>query len=391
MDFAFTPEEERFREQLRAFLAQRLPQGWGDRDFTGEAGAEERAALARAVSKGLADQRWLALAWPEQYGGAGAGQVQQMIMNEEAAYARMPGGGGAGVAWVGPALMMYGSEEQKKLFLPRIAGGDDTWTTLYSEPGAGSDLAALQTRAIRDGDEYVINGTKIWASGAAEASMGLLAARTDPHAAKHRGLSMFALPMDSAGVSVQPIEDMSGGQTLNEVHFDNVRVPSENLIGQENRGWYQVAATLDFERSGVAAFSRGKRDIERLVEAAKDERSLMSRNPNARYELADRWIELQVGFNVAYRIPFLQQQGVQPNHEASVSKLYGSELTQRVAQTGMHLLGPAGQLMPGSPYARLGGAYSRLYLNAVASTITAGTSEVQRNIIAQRGLGLPRG
>ena len=202
---------------------------------------------------------------------------------------------------------------------------------------------------------------------------------------------MFALPMDSAGISIQPIEDMSGGKTLNEVHFENVRIPSENLIGQENRGWYQVAATLDFERSGVAAFSRGKRDIERLVEAAKDERSLMSRNPNARYELADRWIEMQVGFNVAYRIPFLQQQGVQPNHEASVSKLYGSELTQRVAQTGMQLLGPAGQLMPGSPYARLGGAYSRLYLNSVASTITAGTSEVQRNIIAQRGLGLPRG
>ncbi|MEX1022061.1 MAG: acyl-CoA dehydrogenase family protein, partial [Dehalococcoidia bacterium] len=373
------------------FLAGRLPEDWDFRDFVGEVPAAERAELAREVDRALAERRWLALAWDERHGGAGAGHVQQAIFTDEAAYARMPGGGGQGVAWVGPAIQQFGSAEQQRLYLPRIAAGEDTWCTLFTEPGAGSDLASVQTRAERRGDEYVINGTKIYASGAQEASMGWLAARTDPHAAKHRGISTFAVPMDTPGISVRPMEDMSGGHTLNEVFFEDVRLPAERLVGAEHRGWYQAATTLDFERSGVAAFAGGKRNLERLVSAAQDEASLIHRNPAARYELADRWIELQVGFNVAYRVPLLQQEGLVPNHEASVSKLYGSELQQRIASTGMSLLGQASQLAPGSPYAKMGGAFSTLYLQSSAATVAAGTSEVQRNIIAQRGLGLPRG
>ncbi|MDP2328583.1 MAG: acyl-CoA dehydrogenase family protein [Dehalococcoidia bacterium] len=391
MDFSFTPEEERFREELRAFLAGQLPPDWADREFVGEIRPEERAELARFMNRALADKKWLAMAWPKEYGGLASPHIQQAIFTDETAYNRMPGGGGTGVSWVGPAIMQFGNEEQRKLYLPRIANGDDTWSALYTEPGSGSDLASLQTRAVRDGDEYVINGTKIFAAGAQEASMGWLAARTDPHAAKHRGISNLIVPMDAPGITVRPMESMDGGKTLNEVFFENVRVSTENLVGRENRGWYQVMTTLDFERSGVSAYSNARRNIERLVEAAKDEASLIKNNPAARYELADRWIELQVGYNVAYRVPQLQEQGLIPNHEASVSKLYGSELTQRVATTGMHLLGAASQLAPGSPYARLGGAFSQAYLEAVSATIAAGTSEVQRNIIAQRGLGLPRG
>lgn len=391
MDFTFTPDEERFREDLKAFLAGQLPEDWDFRDFVGEVDKEERAELARFVNRGLAERRWLALPWKEEHGGLGAGPLQQALFNEESTYARMPGGGGQGVAWVGPAIQQFGSQDQQKLWLPRIAQGEDTWCTLYTEPGAGSDLASIQTRAERQGDEYVINGTKIFAAGAQDANMGWLAARTDPSAPKHRGISTFVLPMDSPGVTVRPLEDMAGSGNLNEVSLENVRIPLRNLVGAENRGWYQVAETLDLERSGIGPMAAGKRNLERLVAAARDEASLISRNPTARYELADRWIEMQVGYNVAYRVPLLQQDGLTPNHEASVSKLYGSELTQRIAGTGMHLLGAAGQLDAGSPYAKMGGAFSRLYLQATAATVTAGTSEVQRNLIAQKGLGLPRG
>jgi alkylation response protein AidB-like acyl-CoA dehydrogenase len=391
MDFIFTPEEEQFREELKAFLAGQLPEDWDFRDFVGDVGRDERREMAQVVNRALAERRWLALPWKPEFGGAGAGHLQQAIFTDETSYARMPGGGGQGVAWVGPAIQQFGSVEQQRLYLPRIAQGEDTWCTLYTEPGAGSDLASIQTRAERQGDEYVINGSKIYAAGAQEATMGWLAARTDPNAAKHRGISTFAVSMDAPGISIRPMEDMSGGQTLNEVFFENVRLPAEQLVGAEHRGWYQVATTLDFERSGVAAFANGKRNLERLVAAAKDEASLIHRNPAARYELADRWIELQVGFNVAYRVPLLQAEGLVPNHEASVSKLYGSELQQRIAGTGMSLLGQASQLAPGSAYSKLGGAFSLMYLQSTSATVAAGTSEVQRNIIAQRGLGLPRG
>jgi alkylation response protein AidB-like acyl-CoA dehydrogenase len=197
--------------------------------------------------------------------------------------------------------------------------------------------------------------------------------------------------MDAPGVSVRPLPNLAGEHGFNEIFFEDVRIPGDSLVGVENRGWYQVATALDFERSGVGAYANGKRSVEKLVSAARDEESLVEQNPTARYELADRWIEVQVGFNVAYRIPFLQSQGIIPNHEASVSKLYGSELSQRIAGTGMHLLGSISQLRPGSPYAKLGGAFAQQYMTAVSSTVAAGTSEVQRNIIAQRGLGLPRG
>ena len=391
MDFDLTAAEEQFRDELRRFLDEQLPNDWETRSFTEGADSPQREALAREVTQALADRSWLAMAWPEQYGGLDATHMQQMIYNEETSYRAMPGGGGMGVAWVGPAIMLYGTEEQKQHYLPRITDADDIWCTLYSEPSAGSDLASLQTRAVRDGDSYVINGQKIWTSGGHTANMGWLAARTDPNAPKHRGISTFVVPMDAPGISVKPLVNMADEHSFNEVYFDNVRIPAENLVGTENRGWYQVATALDFERSGVGAYAGGKRNVERLVDIVKQDRSIVERSPRVRYELADRWLELDVGFNIAHRIPWMQSRGEVPNAEASVSKLYGSELTQRIAGTGIQLLGLAGQLAPGSVRAPLAGALARQFLNAVSSTIAAGTSEVQRNIIAQRGLGLPRG
>ncbi|MBX7111140.1 MAG: acyl-CoA dehydrogenase family protein [Dehalococcoidia bacterium] len=390
MDFDFSPSEEQFRAELRQLLHAQLPSDWSTRSLAQAPDAEERRALARTISKQLADRKWLAMAWPKEHGGLAASYLEQLIFNEELAYLDAPGNGGVGVSSVGPAIMMNGNEAQRRLYLPRIANADDVWCALYSEPGAGSDLASIQTRAVRDGDEYIVSGTKLWVAGAQEANLGYLAARTDPNAPKHRGISTFVLPMDSAGITMRPIASMAGDSYLTEVHLDRVRIPAENLVGVENRGWYQLARSLDFERSSVAAYAGGKRNIERLVNLAKEDGGLIEQHPSMRYALADRWIEMEVGFNIAYRIPWMQTQGISPNYEASVSKLYGSELTQRIAGTGMQMLGYAGLLVPGSPLAPFGGGMARSYLESVGSTIAAGTSEVQRNIIAQRGLGLPR-
>jgi alkylation response protein AidB-like acyl-CoA dehydrogenase len=393
MEFDFSPEEERFRQELRDFLAGRLPADWDEQSFVLAPDAPERDALAATLARELGDRRWLALPWPERYGGGDASYLKQLVYNEEIAYHAAPTGSAAGVQWVGPSILRFGDEAQRELYLPRIAAGEDSWCTLYSEPGAGSDLAAIQTRAVRDGDEWVLNGQKLWAAGAGNATLGWLAARTDPGAPKHRGISTFVLPMDAPGITVRPIEDITGSRMLNEVYLENVRIPADHLVGEENRGWYQVAQTLDMERSGVGAFATGKRNVEKLVDVAKERRDILAQRPASRYELADRWIELEVGYQVAYRIPFLQEQGATPNYEASISKLYGAELTQRIAQTGVQLLGTAGQLAPHadqSAVAPMGGGLSRNYLSAVAATIASGTSEVQRGVIARRGLGLPR-
>jgi alkylation response protein AidB-like acyl-CoA dehydrogenase len=355
-----------------------------------EEAGEERAGFQKGFIKKLADRKWLAMAWPQEYGGLGASHMQQLIYNEEMSYRQAPGAFSMGVAWVGPALMIYGSDEQKKRFLPGITGGTDTWSTLYSEPAAGSDLAALQTKAVRDGDDWLINGQKIWTSGARASNWGWLAARTDPEAPKHKGISTFVVPMDTNGITIRPLVNMAGEAGFNEVFFEDVRIPKDFLVGEENRGWYQVAVALDFERSGIQAYTGARRSMERLVEHLK-ERGALKNRPTLRNEIVDRMIEIETGTIIAYRIPWMQSQGMIPNYEASMSKLFGSELGQRVALTTMRVLGTHGQLEPGSKHAVMGGYAPKAYNSAVASTIAAGTSEIQRGIIATRGLGLPRG
>ncbi|MCH8007571.1 MAG: acyl-CoA dehydrogenase family protein [Chloroflexi bacterium] len=388
MDFTFSDEEEKFREEVREFLRQELPADWDGGAYGEGGGAEE---VGPRITKKLAERKWLAMAWPKEYGGLGAPHMRQLIYNEEMSYHAAPGGYSMGVAWVGPAVMLYGSEEQKQRFLPGITSGEDVWCTLYSEPEAGSDLASLQTSAVRDGDDFVINGQKIWTSGAQRSDWGWLAARTDPEAPKHKGISTFAVKMDTPGITVRPLINMAGQSGFSEVFFDNVRVPKENLVGELNRGWYQVAVALDFERSGIQAYAGGRRTLERLVEFVQEHPDeTVRRNPAIRHRLADRAVELAAGTNIAYRIPWMQSKGLIPNYEASISKLFGSEFSQRLALTGVQLLGMYGGLEPESKWAPMKGRLERAYLQAVASTIAAGTSEVQRGIIATRGLGLPR-
>ena len=392
MDFRLTPEEEAFRQEVREFLRQELPADWAGADFFGaEDEGDSTREIGRRITKKLVERKWLAMAWPKEHGGLEASHMQQLIYNEELSYHAAPGGGGMGVAWVGPAIMLYGTEEQKQRFLPDITSGKVTWCTLYSEPEAGSDLAALQTSAVQDGDDFVINGQKIWTTGAQYSDLGWLAARTDPEAPKHKGISTFVVPMDAPGVTIRPLVNMANQTGFNEVFFDNVRIPKENLVGDLNRGWYHVAVALDFERSGIQFYARARRTLEQHVALFHEQPEIVRRNPQTRIELADRYVELHVGTWMSYRIPYLQSQGVIPNYEASISKLYGSEFAQRVASTGMRLLGSFGLLGPGSAYAPMAGQIGQSYVQMVAATIAGGTSEVQRSIIATRGLGLPRG
>ncbi len=392
MEFRFTAEEEAFRTEVREFLAAELPPGWQDQfDSDTELLTEQQSEFGRQFNKKLAQRRWLTLPWPVEYGGLKASIMQQMIYNEEMAYNGAPTGLNMGVAWVGPSLMIYGTEEQKKRFLPAIANHEEIWCTLYSEPGAGSDLASLQTRAVRDGDEWVISGQKIWTSGAHRSDWGWLAARTDPEAPKHKGISMFILPMNTPGVTVRPLVNMASMRGFNEVFFEDVRIPAIYIVGQENNGWYQLAVALDFERSSVAGVARARRWWEDLMTFAREHRPFVETRPEVRHRLAEIGLEIEAGQNLCYRVASLQQAGKIPNYEASIAKLYSSELGQRLARTGMELLGLYGQLHPRSKYTYLRGRIERYYQLSVAETIGGGTSEIMRNIIAMRGLGLPKG
>ena len=390
MKFTYDADVEAFRQEVRTFIATELPPE-EEREGRGEGGTQsvqEAYDYTMGFQKKLSARGWLAMAWPKEYGGGGASHMRQLVYNEEMAYNAAPAGN-MGIAWVGPSLMLYGTDEQKERFIPRITGADDWWCTLYSEPAAGSDLAALQTRAMRDGDDYVLNGQKIWTSGGHLADWGWLAARTDPDAPKHKGITMFMVNMKSPGVTVRPLINMAEGHSFNEVFFEDVRVPAKQVVGEVNRGWYHMAVALDFERSGIQAYAGGRKRVERLVSLAKSHAELVRQRPSIRTELADRMVDLNVGTILAYRVATMQAKGLVPNHEASASKLFGSGMGQRISLTGMHLLGTAGELRGGSRGQIVDQATA--YLGSVSGTIAAGTSEIQRGIIATRGLGLPRG
>ncbi|HXH22249.1 MAG TPA: acyl-CoA dehydrogenase family protein [Dehalococcoidia bacterium] len=405
MDFRDSPAEAAFREEVRAFIQKECPPelrlGTARGAMFGGGGflpagvrPEEYRELSRAWMKKLAARGWAAPHWPKEYGGAGFSVVEQFILKEEMALARVPSpGGGIGMGWAGPTIIVHGTEEQKKEHLPPIVSGERQWCQGFSEPGAGSDLASLQTRAVREGDDYVVNGTKIWTSGAQSAHWMILLARTDPDAPKHRGISYFLLDMKSPGISIQPLRNMAGDAGFNQVFFDNVRIPKRNLVGEENRGWYIGTTTLDFERSNIATGVGHNLAVADLLRWARDHKGAHFNRvdrPAMRLELADRAVEARVELMLCYTIISMQARNIIPNKESSIAKLFSSELDQRIAATQMKLLGPYGLLGRGSHLAVENGRIGTTYMYATASTVGGGTSEVQRNIIAQRGLGMPR-
>ena len=387
MDFTFTPKQEAFRQEIRTFLRERLPDGGPGWD------GENEFEFARTFLKELAPKRWIAPVWPEEYGGLGLGLWEQVVFNEEMSYCGAPVTNLSAVGYLGPTIMMYGTEEQKRQHLPGITSGEVFWCQGYSEPEAGSDLASLQTRAVADGDDFIISGQKIWTSQAHYSDWIFLLARTDPDAPKHKGISYFLLDMKSPGITVRPLINMGNQAGFNEVFFDNVRVPRSGLLGELNRGWYMATTTLDMERSSVAGSSGSRRSLEELIAFARETKvngGRLQDLPLVRNKLAELWIELNISKFLSYRVVTLQERGLMPNHEASIVKVFNSEYGQRLSSAGLHILGLYGQLHPESPYTRLRGRFERWYLISTAITIAAGTSEIQRNIIATRGLGLPR-
>lgn len=387
MDFRFSPEDEAFRREIREFIRAEWPGGTGDASVD----SPEEYEAERIFERKLAQKGWLTLAWPREYGGQGASNVRQAIMKEECTYFRAPIGGGPGgqaTSLVGPAIMRYGTPEQKERFLPPIARGEVYWCQGFSEPNAGSDLASVQTRAERRGDSYVINGHKIWTSGAAYADWIHLLARTDPAAPKHKGISYFLIDMKSPGITYRPIPEMTGRSGFYETFFEDVVVPRENLLGEENQGWYVTTTTLGFERSGIVRIGAIRRWFDDLLAHLKEHPSNIS--PAQKMRLAGHAIEIEAGRWLAYRVAWLQDQGATTTYEASLSKAYATELAQRFANTAVNLLGLGGCLGQFTRRAPVEGRVSFFYLLTVHWSISAGTNEIQRNIIAQRGLGLPR-
>ncbi len=384
MDFGWNVEEEKFRERVRTFVTE----NWDGADpESGEGDEDAGWQRTRVYQKALAEHGWLTMAWPQEYGGRDASYMEQMMFAEESALVGAPGGQGL----VGPTLMIHGTEEQKREHLPKIANAETVWCQGYSEPGSGSDLASLQTRAVRDGDDYVINGQKIWTSGAHHSDWIHVLTRTDPDAPKHRGISYFMLDMRTPGITVRPLEQMHGAHGFNETFFEDVRVPATNIIGEENRGWYVATTTMDFERSGVGRAAAVARAFDELFDYITDDENGVELSNVQRHSIAETAVEQHVGRYLGYRVAWMQSQKLVPNYEASMSKMYNSELSQRNARRGINILGLAGALKPQSDHAVMGGMYCQLYMRTVPATIAAGSSEIQRNVIATRGLGLPRG
>lgn len=392
MDFRLTDEQRALRAEAREWLATELGPDWTGEDVDIVDTDWERAL---AFNRRLAAKGWMAPHWPERFGGQGWSHVQHLLLTEQLVYHRAPAGGRLfGPSMVGPTLMIYGTPEQQARHLPPIRDGAVTWCQGFSEPGAGSDLASLQTRAVRDGDDFVINGHKVWTTNAHHADWMILLARTDPEAPKHRGISYLLVDMTTPGISVRPLINIVGRHEFNEVYFDDVRVPAANLVGEENRGWYVATTTLDLERSSIAAMANGRRLLDDLIAytraTSRDGRPIFDQ-ARVRRVLAEMEIEVELGRLLSYRVAWLQSGGAVPSAEASQAKLYAAELSQRVAQHGMRVLGLHGALHERSQHAAVLGRFQTAYLWSVSQTYAGGSVEIQRGIIATRGLGLPRG
>ena len=390
MDFRFTKEEETFQQELRELLKAEIPSDWKGTDAYGKT---DDVAFEQHMRRRLIERGWLTMAWPEEYGGQNASNVKMAIFADEMMYHEAPGRDGSGVGLLAPALMRHGTDEQKRQHLPPISRGEVTWSQGFSEPEAGSDLASLQTRAVEDGDDYLITGQKIWSSNAHMADWMFLLARTDPDAPKHRGITYFLVDMKTPGITVRPIINMVGDHHFNEEYFDNVRVPKANIVGEVNRGWYVAMTTLNFEREGITYTARARKPLDLLIDYVRETRlngMPLARDPAVQHKLAEMVLETEVSRLLSYRIAWLVDQGQEPQHESSICKLFSSELLLRVANAGMQILGLSGQLVEGDKWAPLKGRLQRMYLWSVSEPIGGGTSEIQRNIIATRGLGLPR-
>src|SRR5437879_3864921 len=393
MDLTYSPAERTFQRALRTWLKRNIPKRQRD-ERPMEWGDPRRLALAKAWQRKVHGAGYLALAWPPEYGGQGADVMRQTIVNEEMVRARAPGLVGLmGVQMVGPTLIQHGTEEQRRRHLPKILTAEEIWCQGYSEPGAGSDLASLRTRAERDGDDFLVNGQKVWTSNAQFADWMFCLVRTDPEAPKHAGISYLLIDMKSPGITVRPLVQMTGDAGFNEVFFEDVHVPRANLVGGLNDGWTIANATLFHERNMLGSTTRTQQVLQGLLRLARAHGRAgrpASADPAIRRRLADLAIRVETMKLEAYRQLTDTLRGRSPGIAASVSKLVTTELNHDLAEAALDILGSYGPLARGNRRARDGGAWPLDFMYTLGLIIGGGTSQIQKNIIAERGLAMPR-
>jgi len=379
LDFRLTPDEQRFQEEVREFIAGLPP-------FETPRTAAEFNEASRKFDRLIAERGWQTMAWPSEYGGKDATIFEQLILIEAAAAAGIPWQGDQAIGHLGPVIMLYGTDEQKETFLPMITRGELRTSQGFSERNAGSDLAGLELKAVRDGDAYVMNGSKIWIAGAQFANYMHFMARTGEQSTKHRGISYFLTRLDAPGITIRPIEDMRGQDGMTEVIMEDVRVPVSQRIGDENQGWYVATTGLNYQRSSIASVASTRRFFDQVLA----ELGSRAWEPRLRAKTAQFEIELTCARLLSYRVAWMQSAGFLPLHEASIDKVFITELQQRITNFAIMALGPRGQLTPDSPLAPLGGAPYAEHIDATTGTIGLGSSEIQRTVIANKGLGMPR-
>ena len=393
MDLTLSPEETRFRDQLRAWLETHAPK---NSEHRRDESIEQHFAFLRSWQKTLYDGGWAGISWPREYGGRGASLMQQVLFWQELARVNAPPMANViGLGMVGPTIIAFGTGAQKARFLPGILSADEIWCQGFSEPNAGSDLAGLQSDGRLDGEDFVVNGQKVWTSYGWAADWCELVVRTDPSVPKHKGLTVMLVDMKSPGVEVRPLRQMTGEAEFTEVFFRDVRVPVENVVGKVNHGWDVSIGTLMHERGTLGAGMQVtyQRNIERLIALSRTiERGgrPAAEDPVVRQKLAQCYAEVQImRANQMRAFSRISNSGV-PGPEGSIQKIFWSELNQRLQQVAQELLGPYGQLDASDPRSIDHGAWSYGYLRSRGNTIEAGTSEIQRNIIGHFVLGLPR-
>ena len=391
MDFQFTEGQEAFRKDVRDWLGANLPEDLRDRGFAATRPDPEEVGRLRTWQRRMHEGGYVGVYWPREFGGRGASLVEEIILYQEMARAGAPQFvNRGGLSMVGPTLMKHGTPAQQRRFLPRILTAEELWCQGFSEPNAGSDLANLQARAVLGGDTFVLNGQKVWTSMAHVAEWCFLLARTNPDAPRHKGISFLLVDMASPGITVRPLKQMTGESEFNEVFFDHVRVPAENLVGGLHEGWTVALTTLSYERD-LLTFIRHisfRNALDRLLDLVRRRRQ--SDDPVLRQRVADLVIGERILQLNGYRGLTKILRGGQPGPEGSAAKLYWSQLDQALAEVGSHVLGPFGQIGAGSAWAPDGGQWAFYELLAQASGIRAGTSEILRNILAERVLGLPK-
>ncbi len=393
MDFALTAQEEAFRQELRAWLKENLPQEMPPDLHMGD---PEHLDFLRRWQKKVHEGGWAGLSWPKEYGGRGATLVERMIFDQEMAQHEAPPLINVlGLEIVGPTLMHYGTEEQKKRYLPKILSAEELWCQGYSEPGAGSDLASLQTRAVEEGDFFVVTGQKVWTSLAFFAERCLLLVRTNPQVPKHQGLSCLLVDMKSPGITVRPLRTLTGEAEFNEVFFEAVKVPRENLLGKKDEGWKVIITSLMYERQGLGFYftfslARSFTKLAQLAKSTIQDGKSASQVPYLRQKLAQVYIETELLKLNNFRALTRMLRGEAAGPEGSIAKLHWAESNQRLQELALEIEGPLGLLGRGSRWAAAKGFWQYEFLRSRANSIEGGTSEIQRNILAERVLGLPK-